>query len=39
MSLIKKIIYRFLAASVEVRTEEEKPLLLIPVPTVWREAA
>ncbi len=37
MSLIKKIIFHFLAARVEVREEEEKPALFIAVPTVWRE--
>ena len=36
MSLIKKIIYRFLAASIEVREEKEKPALFVAVPTIWR---
>ena len=39
MSLIRKIIFCFMTASVEVRNEVKKPSLFVAVPTVWREAA
>lgn len=38
MSLIRKVISLFSAASAGVRTEVKAPSLFIPVPTAWREA-